>query len=416
MNTPAVNSLEAKQLKLAQLITIGLLIALFFSAPAVNFFEALLVITVITSKFLRARLVESLRSPLCIAVLLFYGIIIFSATYSIAPPNITWGMVNGWRKILILPFAYAAIFSSPQKELLVKIFLITSAICLIWSFLSYLFPEKYFYTSSIGIVIKNHATQGIFFAIAIFLSLPTLAKNKSLLMKILSVTFIILLLLNITTITTGRSGYLATLVLILLFTLHKINRTSLTRKIIFLTLICAITTALFLSAQTSRERIKLGIQEFTQVKSEGDAGSMGVRYYWWTHSINMIKKNPLFGLGTGSFEEALNQEIKGLNGPAATKTNDPHNQYLKIAVEQGIIGLLVFLGIIFSAIKSTNVTPVYKLIGLSVLASWCATSLANSHFSTFHEGHFIWFWLGAMLSREEIYSPKNDQGSSQSIH
>ncbi len=407
MNVLTINSLEEKQLRFAQWITVGLLVALFFSAPAVNFFEALLVIVVLTSKYLRARLIDSLRSPLCISALIFYGIIILSATYSIAPPNITWGMVSGWRKILILPFAYAAVFSGRQKELLVKSFLITSVICLAWSFLSYAFPEKYFYTSSIGIVIKNHATQGIFFGIATFLSLLLFTRNKSSILKIILVILITLFLLNITTITTGRSGYVATFVLIFLFTLHKISHVSLMKKVLFLILISTTTIGLFLSAETSRERITLGIQEFTQVKNEGDVGSMGVRHYWWIHSINMIEKNPLLGLGTGSFEEALNQEIKGLSGPAATKTNDPHNQYLKIAVEQGVIGLLFFLGVILFAINSKNITPIYKLIGLGVLASWCVTSLANSHFSTFHEGHFIWFWLGSMLSREEIFNSIN---------
>ena len=115
----------------------------------------------------------------------------------------------------------------------------------------------------------------------------------------------------------------------------------------------------------------------------------------------MIKKNPVFGIGTGAFEEGLNLEIKDLAGPAATKTNDPHNQYLKIMVEQGLIGFVAFLGVIFSAFVARNASQPYRLVGLAVLLSWCATSLANSHFSTFHEGHFIWFWLGAMLASEK---------------
>jgi hypothetical protein len=35
---------------------------------------------------------------------------------------------------------------------------------------------------------------------------------------------------------------------------------------------------------------------------------------------------------------------------------------------------------------------------VAVLAGWCATSLANSHFSTFVEGRMLFFWLGAMLA------------------
>jgi hypothetical protein len=32
------------------------------------------------------------------------------------------------------------------------------------------------------------------------------------------------------------------------------------------------------------------------------------------------------------------------------------------------------------------------------MIGWCATSLANSHFSTFVEGRLLFFWLGAMLA------------------
>ena len=54
-----------------------------------------------------------------------------------------------------------------------------------------------------------------------------------------------------------------------------------------------------------------------------------------------------------------------------------------------------------SAFTVKNVSQPYRLIVLTTLTGWCATSLANSHFSTFHEGHFIWFWLGAMLALEK---------------
>ncbi len=108
MSTFSINLFEEKQLKITQWITVALTIALFFSAPAVNVFEALLILSVISSNTLRNRLIQALQSPLCITALIFYAIIIFAATYSIAPSKEAWGMVSGWRKIILLPFAYAA--------------------------------------------------------------------------------------------------------------------------------------------------------------------------------------------------------------------------------------------------------------------------------------------------------------------
>lgn len=402
MSTLAINSSKDIQLKITQWITVGLTIALFFSAPAVNFFESLLILSVLSSRFLRERLMQALQSPLCIAALTFYAIIFIAACYSIAPTKDAWGMVSGWRKIIILPFAYAALFSRESKYLIIKVFLATSVACLTWSFLSYIFPDTFFYTNLPGIIIKNHATQGIFFSISILIALIFASRpHVPLVHKIPLYSFITLTLLNIATITIGRSGYVAAIIVVVSFFVYQARHLNIVKQLIILSLTAILTTGVLLSSKTSRDRIYLAVHEFTHVKTEGDAGSMGVRHYWWTHSVNMIKKNPIFGIGTGAFEEGLNQEIKGLTGPAATKTNDPHNQYLKILVEQGLLGFIIFLGVIFSAFASRNVSQPYKLTGLAVLVSWCVTSLANSHFSTFHEGHFIWFWLGAMLASEK---------------
>jgi O-antigen ligase len=402
MNTLAINTLEDIQIKITQLIAAGLTIALFFSAPAVNILEGLLILSVISSKTLRNRLIQALKSPLCIAALIFYAVIIIAAIYSIAPSNEAWSMVNGWRKIIILPFAYVALFKTKSKDLLIKTFLATSIACLVWSFLSHNFPNTFFYTTSAGIIIKNHATQGMFFGIAILICLSK-ASNfptfhiKSIALYLTSLIFFI----NILTVTHGRSGYVITFICLISFLIYQTRNLSLKKRGLVLIASMVMAASLFATAEKSRNRILEGIQEMTQPRSSGDPGSMGVRTYWWKHSIEMIKKNPVLGIGTGAFAVGLDSEIKDLSGPAATRTNDPHNQFLKILVEQGAIGFLALLAVIFSAFFSKNVSQPYRMIGLTVLVGWCATSLANSHFSTFHEGHFIWFWLGAMLASEK---------------
>lgn len=402
MITPTISPFQAKQLKVTQWITVGLTVALFFSAPAVNLFEALLILCVVSSKILRNRLIEALQSPLCIFALLFYVAIIAAATYSIAPPKEAWGMVSGWRKIIILPLTYAAVFSKESKDLLLNTFLITALACLASSFLSFNFPSIFFYTASQGIIIKNHATQGMFFGIAMLICL--LKANNYQAFKVQTAVFhliSLIFLVNILTVTHGRSGYVITFICLISYLIYLTRHLSLKKRGVFIVFSIVMATMLFASAERSRNRILEGIHEITQPKTSGDPGSMGVRTYWWKHSIHMIQKNLILGIGTGAFADGLDNEIKNLTGPAATKTNDPHNQFLKILVEQGIIGLSTLLLVILFAFRAKNISHPYRLIGLTVLSGWCITSLANSHFSTFHEGHFIWFWLGAMLASEK---------------
>jgi len=79
------------------------------------------------------------------------------------------------------------------------------------------------------------------------------------------------------------------------------------------------------------------------------------------------------------------------------ETGDPHNQFSQDPGEQGVIGLAAFLFFIFRALTCPAPAP-YRQLAVAVLAGWCATSLANSHFSTFVEGRLLFFWIGAMLA------------------
>lgn len=402
MNTVAIHSLEDIQIKIAQWIAAGLTIALFFSAPAVNILEGLLILSVISSETLRNRLIQALKSPLCIAALIFYAIIIIAAIYSIAPSNEAWSMVNGWRKIIILPFAYVALFKTASKDLLLKTFLTTSIACLVWSFLSYNFPDTFFYTTSAGIIIKNHATQGMFFGIAILICLSMASKLSVFHIKAIALHLTgLIFFINILTVTHGRSGYVITFICLISYLIYQAKDFSLGKRSLILIASTLMISGIFITFEKSKHRILEGSMEMTHPRSSGDPGSMGVRTYWWKHSIKMIQNNPVLGIGTGAFAAGLDNEIKNLTGPGATKTNDPHNQFLKILVEQGVIGFLALLAVIFSAFITKNVSQPYRMIGLTILIGWCTTSLANSHFSTFHEGHFIWFWLGAMLASEK---------------
>ena len=92
-------------------------------------------------------------------------------------------------------------------------------------------------------------------------------------------------------------------------------------------------------------------------------------------------------------------EVRGVAGWQGYETGDPHNQFLKVQGEQGVVGLAAFLLFIVSALSVPAPVP-YRQLAAAALLGWCATSLANSDFSTLVEGRLIFFWLGAMLGGE----------------
>jgi O-antigen ligase len=83
-----------------------------------------------------------------------------------------------------------------------------------------------------------------------------------------------------------------------------------------------------------------------------------VRLILWTVSMQEFQAHP-FGVGTSNLDDAIGVRLRkyGLNDLANQNYNS-HNQYLQVAVEIGILGLILFLGllgVIFSyAIKWKN--------------------------------------------------------------
>lgn len=88
------------------------------------------------------------------------------------------------------------------------------------------------------------------------------------------------------------------------------------------------------------------------------AGSSFGRRFIWEVTAGKIAEKPLFGYGVGRFEAEYNnwqaeyfkyhsEEMDGPKGMAAGNTKYCYNEYLEMASETGIIGLGLFLGMIF---------------------------------------------------------------------
>lgn len=77
-------------------------------------------------------------------------------------------------------------------------------------------------------------------------------------------------------------------------------------------------------------------------------GSVGERFQLWKKSIQVFKESPIVGKGLGSWKiEVLKYGHKGLETENnITFHQRPHNDFIWIAAEQGIVGLLVYLSLV----------------------------------------------------------------------
>ena len=388
---------DLKILDLARWLLIGLSITILFSPFLSNVIEITLLGLFIFNQDLRARFWNFKNQPLLLASGLFILLLSIDSFYSVASLKETLESLWGWRKILLLPLGLVlfndALWKNKFAYSLMIFVGVASLFCILFYLLGLNIREQ-----EPGVLIRNHATQGMIFSVTLFLmSVFLLFKKHTLPIRSQWILGLILVILGVLVyMTPGRSGYLAFMVVTVYFG-YLLFREKLYKM---LSVVFLLSTTLLLTSPLVQDRIELGVKEMQQVDPTNiESSSMGMRMVLWKHTIELIQDRPLLGFGTGGFEEAYSQKIKDNPDWEKNIMHDPHNQFLKIWVEMGIFGLMVFLSMLASSLFQKS-SKMYLHLGIGVLLAWCATSLFSSHFSTFTEGRFIYIWLGIMLASE----------------
>ncbi|MEN8134426.1 MAG: O-antigen ligase family protein [Thermodesulfobacteriota bacterium] len=335
------------------------------------------------------------RQPMVLMIMVWAGILIVAALYSVAPAAETLGNLSSWRKLLLLPMAAAVFDSDAWKRRLVWALVLTATLGAVLSYFSW-FSGVTLYKYPRGISIHNHATQGMMFAVSLFaialLSRYCRPETKGWYYFLPLAGLVICS--NLIFVTPGRSGYLVLLVLASIGAFFMAPGRI--RYLLGLGIPLGMALLLFFSPVAS-QRIMQGVNEIRNYEQSAELTSMGIRVVMWKNTLEMVRKKPLFGYGTGGFSEAYRRQVEGQEGWQGQPVDDCHNQFLRIVAEQGLLGLAVFV-LFIGAFFRQRVSGVFRIMGLGVLLAWCATSMFSAHFSTFSEGRFLYLWCGALLA------------------
>jgi O-antigen ligase len=206
-----------------------------------------------------------------------------------------------------------------------------------------------------------------------------------------------LMVLNVVFVSPGRSGYLA---LAAILAVAGIRFVGWRRLPIVVVALVAVSMLAYVASPKVRDRIALGLAEMETHREAENLTSMGFRMNAWENTVALIRERPLLGYGTGSFAKVYSERVRTrYDDWRGEPSTDPHNQYLMILTENGLVGLAAFLGVIALAFRTALRSPDgYRWIALGALLAWTLTSLFNSHFRTFPEGHLIALVLGATLA------------------
>ncbi len=188
--------------------------------------------------------------------------------------------------------------------------------------------------------------HNVILALATTLSLYVLIEKKSKYTYLLLL-FIVVYAISIFT-EIGRAGQVI-FNLSAVFYIIYYNRRNLLRLCALLVILFSFQFIVYQSTTVYKNRFDIlsNIIQNNGVRGKGKPDD--IRYVFVNESLKRIIEKPILGYGTGSFGTIFENEVK--TGHYFDKHTTPHNQYLYVWFELGILGLVLLLLIFYLQVK-----------------------------------------------------------------
>jgi O-antigen ligase len=378
-------------------------IGAFASPPVANVGVVLALLAALASRPLRARLIMVARQPLGRAALGLLAAMSLAMTWAAVPWPERFAAWWNWRTMLVIVLAAAVFGDARSKQRYVEILVAATALAAIVSFVLWGLHRP-IGDNEPGVFLRNHVTQSMAMMSAVVLAgMRAVQGIPGARSRLVFGAAGLVCLANLAFVAAGRSGQVGLLAAAVAAALMLLKGR---RLVLALAAVPLVAATLVAASPMLQQRFALVAQEAPTLNCAGQENSTGLRLLLWRTTIDLIGVRPVFGYGVGGFTPAfaarVGDHLEGqrAEGWCARPAHDPHNQYLRVTVEAGALGLIALLGFVGGAFCQRAAQP-YRVCALALLAAWCVTSLFNSHLQTFNEGHMIALMLGALLAPDQ---------------
>jgi len=381
-----------------------LLILLAFSLPlstsAITVTAILIMVCWLLEGGFREKWKEIITNPVCIAVFVFFGVMLIGLCWTDSLPDGLEAIRKRWQ-ILLLPIFLTAICWE-QRWRYVAAFIAGVAVTMLLIDCARFDLLHYGALASLGhlTIISNHIVFTPMLALASYLLLHQLFwRGIKGAQRWAIMALVVLIILNIF-ITLGRSGQVAFFMLMVLLLLQYFRRNVLKAALLALVLLPLVFTAAYRLSPIFQERVDLAQQQIMTFEKNPDT-PVGLRLLFWKNSWEIIRHSPWFGVGTGDFNSAYSR-INLQASPHIPSTDNPHNQYIFITVQLGLLGLLSLLGLFGAQFyQAWRIRDGWQRIRLAFPLFFLVIMMTDSYLNT-HSSGFLFSLFSAVLSKTSV--------------
>lgn len=371
-----------------------------------NILISLITVLWLLSGELRSKADLIRQNPVAIAALLLFGLLAVGTIYSSGNTSTLLKYID----LLFIPIFLTYFQDAKTRERGLFAFCVAAIASIVVSHLAYLnllthsslLPRESVYP----IGFKASLTHSLIVAFSAYL-LALYAREEQ--NKIYRVGYIALALLaahNVVFMGWGRTAYLVLAILFLYFFVVTFGRRGL---VLFIAIAGVTFLTAYVTSTTFHQRVNDVAQQFMEWKpGTPSADSVGERLEYYVNSLQIIREQPLIGSGTGSFPAVYARAVADRNMLA---TVNPHNDYLLIAVQLGVIGLASLIYLFYRQWRSAGALarPFYRDLARGLVLTFIVGCLFNSLLLDHTEG-LLFAWMSALAFAAPAKPPPSAAG------
>jgi O-antigen ligase len=372
----------------ADICAVLIALSLPWSTSLIAIFAAAWLVAVAPTLDIRLFL-QSLKRPICALPIALFALAVAGTLWSGAAWGVRLYAIGPTVKLLMLPVLFYHYERSRRGMWVFAAFLVSCTLLMAVSWIVAFYPGLTLKPAGEverGIFVKNYIDQSQEFALcAVALAYPIVTLLRAgriwlaLLLSAVAVGFVV----NMAFVVVSRTALVTMPIMLAIFALLHLKW----RSVVIILCVAAVFAGLVWAASPQLRRTgETFMSDYRLYKEQNIPTSIGLRLEFWKKSLRFFTEAPIVGHGTGSTRELFEQAAAGNVGAAAEVIGNPHNQTLNVAVQWGVIGVVVLYAMWLVHLLLFRGDGLVAWIGLLVVVQNVFTSLFNSHIFDFHEG------------------------------
>ncbi len=337
------------------------------------------------------------RNPVSLALLGYLGLFFLGLLWT---QNIGAGMemIEKQWKLLLFPVLLSSLVYSHRRRYIVS-FLAGLTVAMLMTYLAWFNILHY------GGVTPEHLTKRLFhvvynplLAFGFYLVCHEVLWGKRVGIRRLGLILLAACMAIDMFITEGRTGQVVFFVLLGLLFFQFFSQNKFKGTLLVLLILPFIFAAGYQLSPTFHHRVDAVGQEIREFHKNPNT-SIGLRLLFWKNSWRIISKHPLLGVGTGDFQSAY-AKVNAELSPDMVATDNPHNQYIFVLCQFGILGLLSLLSIFVVQIhQAVTIKDDWRRVRFAFPVFFLTIMLAESYLVIYETGFFFALFSAVLFAR-----------------